>query len=157
LTRYETLIKAIRVNTLSKLTFDDAVRFLALLGDVFPGVRSEGLPTSNHSLSNSVTTTPPQHALPAMRTHGCCSRVSWEFGTKGTNPYRWHTSTFRAKFDSRGHCDCVHACLLRKCRGAHTFSIVLVHGAHMHTRKMTHALFGAASNDSWLLLPTDDP
>ena len=38
----ETLIKAIRVNTLSKLTFDDAVRFLALLGDVFPGVRSEG-------------------------------------------------------------------------------------------------------------------
>ena len=39
---YETLIKAIRVNTLSKLTFDDAVRFLALLGDVFPGIRSEG-------------------------------------------------------------------------------------------------------------------
>ena len=34
--------QAIRVNTLSKLTFDDAIRFLALLGDVFPGVKSEG-------------------------------------------------------------------------------------------------------------------
>lgn len=77
LTRYETLIKAIRVNTLSKLTFDDAVRFLALLGDVFPGVRSEGVPTSQHSLANSVTTTPLPlhiHSLPRARmglVHGC--------------------------------------------------------------------------------------
>jgi len=31
------LIKAIRVNTLSKLTFDDNARFTALLGDIFPG------------------------------------------------------------------------------------------------------------------------
>ena len=46
---YETLIKAIRVNTLSKLTFDDAVRFLALLGDVFPGIRSEGAVHASHA------------------------------------------------------------------------------------------------------------
>lgn len=32
----ELLIKAIRVNTLSKLTFDDASRFVGLLNDVFP-------------------------------------------------------------------------------------------------------------------------
>lgn len=32
----ELLIKAIRVNTLSKLTFDDASRFVGLLADVFP-------------------------------------------------------------------------------------------------------------------------
>lgn len=36
----ELLIKAVRVNTLSKLTFGDATRFLALIGDVFPGVES---------------------------------------------------------------------------------------------------------------------
>jgi dynein heavy chain 2 len=34
----ELLIKAIRINTLSKLTFADTQKFLALLGDVFPGV-----------------------------------------------------------------------------------------------------------------------
>jgi dynein heavy chain 2, cytosolic len=37
---YEILIKAVRVNTLSKLTFSDTSRFLALIGDVFPGVPS---------------------------------------------------------------------------------------------------------------------
>ena len=36
----ELLIKAVRVNTLSKLTFGDTARFLALIGDVFPGVAS---------------------------------------------------------------------------------------------------------------------
>jgi len=37
---YEILIKAIRVNTLSKLTFNDTLKFLALIGDVFPGIKS---------------------------------------------------------------------------------------------------------------------
>ncbi|KAG5494148.1 hypothetical protein JKF63_01983 [Porcisia hertigi] len=34
----EILIKSLRVNTLSKLTFDDAVLFNTLLSDIFPGV-----------------------------------------------------------------------------------------------------------------------
>jgi dynein heavy chain 2 len=34
------LIKAIRINTLSKLTFQDMTKFLALLNDVFPGIQS---------------------------------------------------------------------------------------------------------------------
>ena len=33
----ELLIKAIRVNTLSKLTYDDTTRFVQLISDVFPG------------------------------------------------------------------------------------------------------------------------
>ncbi|RYE84668.1 MAG: hypothetical protein EOO65_01870, partial [Methanosarcinales archaeon] len=37
----ELLIKALRVNTLSKLTFDDAARFIGLVADVFPGTASE--------------------------------------------------------------------------------------------------------------------
>ena len=37
---FEILIKAVRVNTLSKLTFSDTNKFLALIGDVFPGVPS---------------------------------------------------------------------------------------------------------------------
>lgn len=37
---FELLIKAVRVNTLSKLTFTDTNKFLALIGDVFPGVKS---------------------------------------------------------------------------------------------------------------------
>lgn len=37
---YEILIKAVRVNTLSKLTFSDTSKFLALIGDVFPGIPS---------------------------------------------------------------------------------------------------------------------
>ena len=39
-TEYEILIKAVRVNTLSKLTFADTSKFLNLIGDVFPGVKS---------------------------------------------------------------------------------------------------------------------
>ncbi|TMW62553.1 hypothetical protein Poli38472_005171 [Pythium oligandrum] len=39
----EILIKAVRINTLSKLTFVDSSRFLALIGDVFPGVASADL------------------------------------------------------------------------------------------------------------------
>ncbi|RLN86865.1 hypothetical protein BBJ28_00018703, partial [Nothophytophthora sp. Chile5] len=39
----ELLIKAVRINTLSKLTFVDSTRFLALIGDVFPGVESADL------------------------------------------------------------------------------------------------------------------
>lgn len=39
----EILIKAVRINTLSKLTFVDSQRFLALIGDVFPGVVSADL------------------------------------------------------------------------------------------------------------------
>ncbi len=35
------VIKSLRINTLSKLTFADFSRFLALIGDVFPGVPSE--------------------------------------------------------------------------------------------------------------------
>ena len=37
---YEILIKAVRVNTLSKLTFSDTSKFLSLINDVFPGVKS---------------------------------------------------------------------------------------------------------------------
>jgi dynein heavy chain 2 len=40
---YEILIKAVRVNTLSKLTFGDTYKFLALIGDVFPGVPSSDI------------------------------------------------------------------------------------------------------------------
>lgn len=40
---YEILIKAVRVNTLSKLTFADTGKFLALIGDVFPGVESSDI------------------------------------------------------------------------------------------------------------------
>jgi len=36
----ETLIKAVRVNTLSKLTFSDTERFLDLIKDLFPGIKS---------------------------------------------------------------------------------------------------------------------
>ncbi|KDO32540.1 hypothetical protein SPRG_03015 [Saprolegnia parasitica CBS 223.65] len=39
----EILIKAVRINTLSKLTFGDAQRFLALIGDVFPGIASSDI------------------------------------------------------------------------------------------------------------------
>lgn len=39
----EVLIKAIRVNTLSKLTYEDSQRFLGLMADVFPGARSEDM------------------------------------------------------------------------------------------------------------------
>jgi dynein heavy chain 2 len=42
-TEYEILIKAVRVNTLSKLTFGDTSKFLALIGDVFPGVNSSDI------------------------------------------------------------------------------------------------------------------
>lgn len=37
----EILVKALRVNTLSKLTFKDGQRFSALLNDVFPNIRKE--------------------------------------------------------------------------------------------------------------------
>lgn len=37
---YEILIKAVRVNTLSKLTYADTNKFLALVADVFPGIKS---------------------------------------------------------------------------------------------------------------------
>lgn len=40
----EILIKAVRVNTLSKLTYGDTRLFLALIGDVFPGVESGDIP-----------------------------------------------------------------------------------------------------------------
>lgn len=40
---FEILIKAVRVNTLSKLTFADTSKFLALIGDVFPGVPSSDI------------------------------------------------------------------------------------------------------------------
>eukprot|EP01035_Chromulina_nebulosa_P017589 gene17589-23159_t len=36
----EILIKAVRVNTLSKLTYGDTIKFLSLIGDVFPGIES---------------------------------------------------------------------------------------------------------------------
>jgi dynein heavy chain 2 len=39
----ELLIKAVRVNTLSKLTYNDTGLFLALIGDVFPGVQSNDI------------------------------------------------------------------------------------------------------------------
>lgn len=39
----ELLIKAVRVNTLSKLTYDDTRQFLALIGDVFPGAKSSDI------------------------------------------------------------------------------------------------------------------
>ena len=40
----ELLIKAVRVNTLSKLTYGDTRQFLALIGDVFPGAESSDIP-----------------------------------------------------------------------------------------------------------------
>lgn len=40
----EILIKAVRVNTLSKLTYGDTHLFLALIGDVFPGAESSDIP-----------------------------------------------------------------------------------------------------------------
>lgn len=40
----ELLIKAVRVNTLSKLTYSDTRQFLALIGDVFPGAESGDIP-----------------------------------------------------------------------------------------------------------------
>lgn len=40
---YEILIKALRVNILSKLTFSDTQKFLPLIGDVFPGVQSSDI------------------------------------------------------------------------------------------------------------------
>ena len=36
----ELLIKAVRINTLSKLTFSDTSCFLSLIGDIFPGAES---------------------------------------------------------------------------------------------------------------------
>ncbi len=39
----EILIKAVRVNTLSKLTFADTQKFLSLIGDVFPGINSSDI------------------------------------------------------------------------------------------------------------------
>lgn len=39
----ELLIKAIRINTMSKLTFSDTRKFVALMNDVFPGVKSEDI------------------------------------------------------------------------------------------------------------------
>lgn len=36
----EVLIKAVRINTLSKLTYNDSTKFLSLIGDVFPGIES---------------------------------------------------------------------------------------------------------------------
>jgi dynein heavy chain 2 len=48
----ELLIKAIRVNTLSKLTFDDANRFVGLLSDVFPGVPSDDV--TNPELQSAI-------------------------------------------------------------------------------------------------------
>ena len=42
-TETEILIKSVRVNTLSKLTFSDARTFLGLIADVFPGVASEDI------------------------------------------------------------------------------------------------------------------
>ena len=42
-TECELLIKAIRINTLSKLTFTDMRKFKFLLGDIFPGVESKDI------------------------------------------------------------------------------------------------------------------
>ena len=37
------MIQALRVNTLSKLTFDDSGRFAGLLHDIFPSIKSEDI------------------------------------------------------------------------------------------------------------------
>lgn len=37
------LIKAIRVNTMSKLTYTDAIKYEALQSDMFPGIKSEDI------------------------------------------------------------------------------------------------------------------
>jgi dynein heavy chain 2 len=39
----ELLIKAIRINTMSKLTFHDTKKFVQLVADVFPGSKSEDI------------------------------------------------------------------------------------------------------------------
>jgi dynein heavy chain 2 len=48
----ELLIKAVRVNTLSKLTFEDASRFLGIVADVFPGIKSQDI--SNKELEAAI-------------------------------------------------------------------------------------------------------
>ena len=42
-TESELLIKAIRINTLSKLTFTDMRKFKFLLSDIFPGIESKDI------------------------------------------------------------------------------------------------------------------
>jgi len=37
------LIKSIRVNTISKLTYSDAYKYEALQADMFPGIKSEDI------------------------------------------------------------------------------------------------------------------
>ena len=37
------LIKAIRINTLSKLTYGDMKKFIALINDIFPGIDSSDI------------------------------------------------------------------------------------------------------------------
>ena len=37
------LIKAIRINTLPKLTYTDLTKFISLIGDVFPSVESSDI------------------------------------------------------------------------------------------------------------------
>ena len=39
----EILIKALRINTMSKLTFVDTKKFVALVADVFPSIKSEDI------------------------------------------------------------------------------------------------------------------
>lgn len=62
---YEILIKAVRVNTLSKLTYQDTSKFLALIGDIFPGVKSADI--SGGELEEAIVSVsagwPPFHMI----------------------------------------------------------------------------------------------
>jgi len=47
------LIKSIRVNTISKLTFDDSSLYEALQNDMFPGIKAEDI--AMEELTNAIT------------------------------------------------------------------------------------------------------
>lgn len=69
----EILIKAVRVNTLSKLTYGDTRQFLALIGDVFPGAESSDIPGVRKAKSKAVWCSARLRGI--RRTSSCCRRM----------------------------------------------------------------------------------
>lgn len=60
------VVQALRVNTLSKLTFSDGIRFDALVKDVFPGVELKDI--EYHSLADAIRQHCKEHNLVVMET-----------------------------------------------------------------------------------------
>jgi dynein heavy chain 2 len=58
----ELLIKAIRINTMSKLTFHDTKKFASLVNDVFPGIKS-------HDIAYDTLTAAIKEVLASMKLH----------------------------------------------------------------------------------------